>query len=82
MTDIVERLRASADHSEKCGWITHARLDREAADKIERLSKIEEAAKIAFEYHMLGYGPDVSDFDVNDMLHLMNKLGEALEPKP
>ena len=37
MTDLIERLRASAEHSEKCGWITHARLDRGAADEIERL---------------------------------------------
>jgi hypothetical protein len=31
MSDIVARLLASAEHSERCGWLTHAQLDREAA---------------------------------------------------
>jgi hypothetical protein len=31
MSSITTRLLESAAHSERCGWITHARMDREAA---------------------------------------------------
>ena len=74
MTDIVERLRHEG---------VEFREQLEAADEIERLRKIEQAAQEAYDYHMRGYGPDSAFlFDANSMLSLMDRLGEALEPKP
>jgi hypothetical protein len=49
--------------------------------EIERLRVVEKAAATAFKYHMLGYD-SADDFDANTMLHLMDKLGAVLEPKP
>lgn len=57
----------------------HLRI-RELETEIERLRRIEKAAKVAFDYHMLGYRA-FEEFNANSMLSLMNKLGEALEPK-
>lgn len=53
MTDIVERLRASAKNSEERGWLTHAVMDREAADVIERLT-----AALAFYARPIAYQGD------------------------
>lgn len=58
-----------------------AAISQTASDylhEIERLCKIEQAARQAYDNHMLGYGRN-SGFDVNTQLLLMNTLGRTLD---
>jgi uncharacterized small protein (DUF1192 family) len=75
----IERLKA--DWKPDRGSLVEYQLLAEAQAEIEQLkakiATIEEAAKAAYRYHMLGY-KDAEAFNANIMLDHMNKLGEVL----
>lgn len=77
MTDIVERLRLN-----QMAWPgAISALLGEAAEEIERLRAIEDAAIDAATYFHIGDGGE-DEYDEQRMVDLMAKLGRALEPKP
>ena len=51
MSDIAERLRASAAGAQESGFIDAANLEREAADEIERLRAALDRAADALEFY-------------------------------
>ena len=66
MTDIVERLRASADTRDWTGSVTAA-LQREAADEIERLRREIEAWRVCAKYDVQMEGPAFKGWDRSAM---------------
>ena len=47
--------------------------------EIVRLKRIEEAARAAARYHVIGYGGHEEDWDADHMLVLLDKLALALD---
>lgn len=47
-------------------------------DELERLRRVEESAREAARYHVLGYDCDGA-WDANHMLRLLDKLAKVLE---